>query len=163
MAQTLVKISAADLKKARAARAPSASNDSESVNKSALIRSLPASLPAAEVVAQAAKQGVTITANLVYMVRGRGPARSSKKERSTSKRTIEAAERPVALEPRRAARAAPPTEPRRKPGRPARTPMSPANAPLNDAERRLAAFVLELGLQRVEQLLGQLRRALAQV
>ncbi len=169
MSQPLVKISAADLKAAKAARTAPAPK----INKSDLIRSLPTSMKASEVVAQAAKQGVKITPGLVYVVR------SKKEQPSTTSDGTRRRGRPSNADvlgvPVKKRRGRPPgSKNKPKPGAsPAAAPITKAAASAktapslgrgaSDAERRLASVVVELGLDRVLELLDGLKRALARV
>jgi hypothetical protein len=64
---------------------PRAKTPKNAPNKSDFIRSQPATLSAAEVVAKAKTEGVTILPGLVYEVRRKAKARAKGKKRATAK------------------------------------------------------------------------------
>ncbi len=142
MAQNLVKVRSSDLRK-KSGSAGSAKQPS-SLTKTDLIRSLPSTLSPAEIVAEAKRRGVALSANLVSLVRGRdrrnpGPPRRRGRPRKHPS-------------PAGASRGAPHVPTSKK----ARSP----GAPLTPRERELAAVLMEIGLDRVLELVGQLKRAL---
>jgi len=152
MAQTLVKIRSSELrkKKSNAEAAPVAG---PKPTKTDLIRSFPASLSPAEIVAEAKKRGVALSANLVSLVRGRdrrnpGPPRRRGRPRKNAQ---------------------PATHVNGTAGAPVRAVAALAasakkkalrDAPLTARERELASILVEIGLDRVLALVDQLKRAL---
>jgi len=144
----------------------------ERMNKTELILSLPASLTASQVVSEAKKRGIKLSAQLVYVVRRkqasgaprRGPGRPRKHPQPVAapKRGPGGPRKhplPVAL-------------PKRGPGRPRKHPL-PVAAPkvskrlskapsgsLTANEKELARLLMVLGLHRVEQLIRLVKRTL---
>lgn len=145
--QNLVKVSPAELKARRAAR----SSSGPKMTKSEWIRSMPLSMTADEVMAAAEAQGAPVSRALVYTVRGgagakRPPGRPRKEPKAADTRGEVA--RPAAVAGKRPV------------GRPRKVAQPSGFGP---REAELAAIVLDLGLERVTELLGQLRRALDRV
>ncbi len=146
--QTLVKTSPKALKAKKAAKkaaspgkpAPSPSSKEPTQSRSAFIRSLPATLKAADVVAKGKDAGLSFRTNLVYEVR-----RTMKKK---------GGEGPPAV--------------KRGPGRPPLHKPTIAASPkasggparlstLSDVERKMVGLVFEVGIGRARQLLEGVR------
>lgn len=144
--QKLVKVSPAQLKAAREARgAPSGKT-----SKSTFIRSLPAHLSAEQVMAEGKRQGLSLSRSLVYVVRGRpAPTRGPGRPRGSKNQA------PITKSVAR-------SKPARSEGitSPAVSGVTPL---VHSREAQLAELVLDLGLDRVEGLLRQLRAALDRV
>jgi len=121
------------------------------MTKSDFIRSRP-TLSAAEIVVDAAKHGHNISQAMVYTVRGRAiPTRGRGRPR---KHPL-----PVAATGTTSAVAAAPAAAKRPAV--ASKPAARASGNLSATEMEMARLLLEIGLDRSEQLLAQLRRALS--
>jgi len=148
------------------------------VNKSAYIRSLPASLKAQEVVDRAAAQGIKLSVAQVYVTRYSAKKKGGKGSKGASKAPAAkapaaksaAAKAPAAKAPAAKAPAAKPAAkshkkagPKRGPGRPAKAaaPSSPkAQTRHTGSDAAFISAALDLGLARAEALLKQVRHRL---
>jgi hypothetical protein len=166
-AQSLVKVKPSQLRGHRSAPTPARpasppaalmaiKSFSKTPSKSDFIRSLPRSVTAGEVVAQAKKLGLTITTAMVYSVRarpiptrGRGRPRKSESQATPAQSSNGAAR--ASAKPQKASA---PAVTRRV------APSVASVSSLSSDDREMARLILSVGLDRAEQLLGQLRRAL---
>jgi hypothetical protein len=104
---------------------------SKNANKSSFVRSQPASMSAAEVVAAAKKEGLSVSTQLVYLVRGKGANRASGQATTPAKAgAVASAQRPI-------------------------------SDSLAANEREFARLLLDIGFERGEQIVARLRRALS--
>jgi hypothetical protein len=113
----------------------------ESINKSAFVRSLPSSMPAADVVKAAKAKGITLTDKYVHTIRYNAKTTAKKKPAATATATTATAAAPVA--------------PRRGPGRPPRA----VARPVADASNGLVAELERLVERVVERKIGEVLRA----
>lgn len=133
--------------------------------KAGFVRSVPASVSAKEVVELAKERGFEISEGYVYAIRSKvkdkeaGVAKRGRKPKATPapqasvakagpKKRGRPASRPAAEEP----------SPRKRGGRPPKVA-----AGVKDVEGQFAKLVLQIGLMRAEQLLGQLRGKLTEM
>ena len=125
-----------------------------SVNKSELIRSLPSSMTASEVVAEAKRRGVKIPFQLVYVVRAKqASGKPTRKPGRPRKHPLPDAA-PVEKKKKKPKTHAPPAAP------PKRREKQAKSSKLPDIERLLAEVIVMIGLPRTETLIGNLRKAL---
>jgi hypothetical protein len=121
-----------------------------SINKSAFVRSLPSSMPAADVVKAAKAKGITLSDKYVHTIRYNAKTTGKKKPSPTAATTAAA---PVMTVTPTA-----PVAPRRGPGRPPKANARPAR-PTVEASNGLVAE-LELLVERVvERKIGEVLRA----
>jgi hypothetical protein len=114
-----------------------------SINKSAFVRSLPSSMPAADVVKAAKAKGITLTDKYVHTIRYNAKTTAKKKPSA------------AATTATTTATAAAPVAPRRGPGRPPRAVARPAAEPSNGLVAELERLVERV----VERKIGEVLRA----
>jgi hypothetical protein len=173
MSQTLVKVRSSELRKKKSsAETPVAAGAKPT--KTDLIRSMPSTLSPADVVEEAKKRGIALSANLVSLVRGRDrrnpgpPRRRGRPRKSAAPAThlngaARATARPAPARPTLGPAVARPAVPRPAMATPSKASSAKTirhGASLTARERELASILVEIGLDRVLELVQQLKRAL---
>jgi cell division septation protein DedD len=132
----------------------------KSINKSAFVRGLPATLSASDVISRGRAQGIKLTAAQVYTVRANAKRAGSKA--ATGKLALKAAPKTVATAaPKAVAKAARKPAGKRgpKPGTKAAAKASPALAQTQHPshDHHFVSLVLNIGLAKAEALLARVR------